>query len=81
MQYGCVPMAFDSYASVHDIIADGDNGYIIPAFDEEEYARKLDMLMSDEDLRMRMAAKGRESVKRFNPETIAQQWIELFENL
>lgn len=81
MQYGCIPMAFDSYASVHDIIEDGENGYIIPAFDEKEYARKLDLLMTDEDLRMRMTTNGRESVKRFNPETIAQQWIELFENL
>lgn len=79
MQYGCVPMAFDSYASVHDIINDSENGYIIPAFDEIEYARKLDLLMSDEDLRMRMATKGRESTKRFEPGVIAQQWIDLFE--
>ena len=81
MQYGCVPMAFDSYASVHDIIEDGENGYIIPAFDEKEYARKLDLLMTDEDLRMTMAHKGRESVNHFNPEAIARKWIELFQSL
>lgn len=81
MQHGCIPMAFNSYASVHDIIEDGENGYIIPAFDEEEYARKLDMLMSDEEFRMKMATKGRESTKRFEPESIAQQWIELFEKM
>lgn len=81
MQYGCVPMAFDSYASVHDIIEDGENGYIIPAFNEKEYARKLDLLMTDEDLRMTMAHKGRESVNHFNPEAIARKWIELFQSL
>lgn len=81
MQYSCVPMAFDSYASVHDIIEDGDNGYIIPAFDEKEYARKLDLLMSDKELRMKMASNGRESTKHFEPEMIAQQWIELFHSL
>ena len=81
MQYGCVPVVFDSYASVHDIIDDDENGFIIPAFDEKEYARKQDLLMSEEDLRMRMAAKGRESTKRFEPNEIAQQWIELFESL
>lgn len=81
MQYGCVPLAFDSYASVHDIIEDGENGYIIPAFDEKEYARKLDLLITDEDLRMRMATKGRESTERFNPLAIAQQWIDLFKRL
>lgn len=81
MQFGCIPMAFDSYASVHDIIEDGENGYIIPAFDEKEYARKLDLLMRDEELRIRMATSGQESTKRFEPKLIAQQWIELFDNL
>lgn len=81
MQYGCVPMAFDSFASVHDIIEDGENGYIIPAFDEKEYARKLDLLMRDEELRIRMATSGQESTMRFEPKLIAQQWIELFDNL
>lgn len=81
MQYDCVPMAFDSYASVHDIIEDGENGYIIPAFDEKEYVRKLDLLMRDEGLRIKMAAKGRESTNRFEAKKIARQWIELFENL
>lgn len=79
--YGCVPMSFDNFASVHDIIEDGENGYIIPAFDEKEYARKLDLLMTDEDLRMTMAHKGRESVNHFNPEAIARKWIELFQSL
>lgn len=81
MQYGCVPMAFDSYASVHDIIADGENGYVIPAFDEQEYARKLELLMSDNELRVKMAEKGRESTKRFEAGGIAQRWIELFYKL
>lgn len=79
--YGCVPMSFDNFVSVHDIIEDGENGYIIPAFDEKEYARKLDLLMTDEDLRMTMAHKGRESVNHFNPEAIARKWIELFQSL
>ena len=81
MQYGCVPMAFDSYASVHDIIEDGENGYIIPAFEEKEYARKLDMLMYDKDFRMSIAKSGRESVKRFSPKVIALHWMEIFEKL
>lgn len=81
MQYGCVPMAYGNYASVHDIIEDGENGYIIPAFDEKEYAGKLDLLMSDEEFRMRMATKGQESTKRFEPKAIAQKWIELFDTL
>lgn len=81
MQYGCVPMAYGNYASVYDIIEDGENGYIIPAFDEKEYARKLNMLMYDEDFRMNIAKSGRESVKRFSPIVIALHWMEIFEKM
>lgn len=28
-QYGCVPIAFDTYASLHEIITDRFNGFII----------------------------------------------------
>jgi glycosyltransferase involved in cell wall biosynthesis len=81
IQYGCTPLAFDSYASVHDIIESGNNGYIVPAFNENEYARKLALLMSDENLRQKMSSNGRESINRFNPKDIAQQWVVLFKKL
>lgn len=81
MQYGCVPMAFDSYASVHDIIEDGKNRYVIPAFDEDEYAHKLEQLMSDNTLRVTMANNGLESCQRFAPQQIASQWQNLFDSL
>ena len=81
IQYGCIPLVFDSYASVHDIIEDGKNGYIIPAFKENEYVQKLDLLMSDENLRQKMSSNGRESINRFNPKDIAQQWVVLFKRI
>lgn len=81
MEYGCVPMSFDSYASVHDIIEDKENGFIIPAFNEEEYAKKLDSLMSDEDLRLAMVNKGRNFLSRFDSKMIALQWINLFNSI
>lgn len=81
MQYGCIPMAFNGYASVHDIIEDGKNGYIISAFDEDEYAHKLEQLMSDNTLRVNMAKNGLESCQRFAPQQIASQWQNLFDSL
>lgn len=32
MQHGCVPIAFDSYPAVRDIISHGENGILIPPF-------------------------------------------------
>lgn len=79
--YGCVPITYNSFSSLHDIITDGVNGISVKAFDEDEYVRKLSQLMSDTDMRNRMAANGIESIHRFDAETIAGQWLDLFDNL
>ena len=74
-QHGCVPMAFHSFASVADIIDNGKNGYLIPPFDEKEYARKLASLMANSSLRKAMAEESLSSVQKFVPSEIATQWI------
>jgi glycosyltransferase involved in cell wall biosynthesis len=78
-QYGCVPIAYNSYASLKDVITDGENGYCIPAFREDLFINQLERLMRDEALRERLAQNGRESVRRFDSPMIASQWIQLFE--
>lgn len=78
---GVVPMAYNSYASATDIIDDGENGFLVKAFDEDEYVEKLMMLMRDEELRLKMAESAMASVCRFDSKKIAQQWIDLFEKL
>ncbi len=78
MSRGCVPMAFDSYASVHDIINDGVNGVLVKPFSIGEYSRKLIELIDDDEHRRTMAAQGLESISRFNTPMIARQWLKLF---
>ena len=80
-QCGCVPIAFDSFSSVHDIIQSGRNGYIVPEKDEEEYAHVLQILMKDAALRQKLAANAQKDVLRFSRENIAKQWKTLLENL
>lgn len=80
-QCGCVPIAFDSFSAVHDIIQSGRNGYIVPNNDIDGYARALQELMNNESLRAEMAANAQKDVQRFSPENIAKQWKTLLENL
>lgn len=80
-QCGCVPVAFDSFSSVHDIIQSGRNGYIVPNNDIEGYARALQELMNNDALREEMAANAQQDVLRFSRENIAKQWKTLLENL
>lgn len=80
MQYGCIPIAYDSYTAVRYIIQNGKNGVLVQPFNIEEYANKLAQLMEDEDERKRLSDVARESVKQFDSQNVFPKWIELIEN-
>lgn len=77
--YKCVPIAFNSYASLTDIITDGEDGFIVSSFNEKEYIRKLSLLMENPVLRQKMSENGLKSIERFNSKKISKQWINEFE--
>lgn len=81
MQYGCVPVSFDSYRSVHEIIIDQKTGLLVNSFDLKQMEQKLRHLMMDEKLRMSIANHAIEHVKQFNQDVVTQKWIQLFETL
>lgn len=77
MQNGVVPLAFDTYAALRDIITDDSVGYAITEGNTDEYISKLKHLMKDTDNRHRMALNGIESAKRFTSQKIGAVWNEL----
>lgn len=79
MQHGCVPMAFNSFPAVYDIISSGHDGEIIKAFDKKDYAKKLLYLMNNNEYRHTLSKNAIISVKRFDRENIIKEWIKLFE--
>lgn len=78
---GCVPVAFDSYSSVHDIIEDGVNGLLVPPFDIRAYAGALRRLMEDEEARRTMATRAMQDAQHFSSAAIAARCEALFEEL
>jgi glycosyltransferase involved in cell wall biosynthesis len=81
MANGCVPVAFDSYGAVHDIIGDGVNGFIVPAFDIDGYAAALRKLMDDADMFATMQSAALCVPDRFAVEKVAAKWEVLFAEL
>lgn len=81
MSKGAVPIAYDSYAAIRDIITNRENGILVEAFNRQKYKEKLERLMTDENNRKRMALNAIRSVKSYSPEIIADKWIELFKHL
>lgn len=81
MSYGCVPISFDSFASITDIITDGEDGYIVDALNRKNYVNRLLKLMSNDDLRNRMSGKTINKINKFEASRIAEKWMKLFETL
>lgn len=78
---GAVPVCFNSFASLADIITDGEDGCSIPAFDEEAYASKLLQLMQDETQLRHMAEAACAKSAEFNLGAVSERWQTLFEEL
>lgn len=81
MSRGCVPMAFDSFNSVHDIIDSGKNGILIRPFKITDYVNNLMRLVQDEHRLKLMSVAAKDVIRKFNIEIIGNQWIRLFEEL
>lgn len=79
-QFGCVPIAFDSFSSLKDIITDEVNGFIIPNNDLETYTRKVIELMTNQTLRQIMAKNAIELSKRYELDKVIQKWESLLIN-
>ena len=78
MAVGTVPMAFDSYEALRDIIDDGENGYRIKPWKEADFAHRIVALANDSSLWNRLSLNAIEKVKKFDVKTIADNWDNLF---
>ncbi len=79
--YGCVPIAYNSYSALSDIIIDGYNGCTIPPFNKKMFVEKLQKLINDNELRNSMSSNAIEYSKKFHINLIADKWEDLFHNL
>jgi glycosyltransferase involved in cell wall biosynthesis len=77
-QNGVVPIAFDNFSAIYDVITHGENGYIIKNNNEDDFAHSLSVLMQDSVIRRNMALKSVENSKRYHVSHIADLWEDLF---
>lgn len=80
-QMGVVPIAFDTYASLREIITDGEDGVVIDEGNIDGYANRLLYLMRNDVERQRMAKRAITLSHRFSQEQIAEKWKILFDEL
>ncbi len=78
MACGVPCVAFDCAAGVREIVTDGQDGIVVQPRNVPAFAAALRTLMDDDDLRHRLGAAARHSVRRFTPDAIAAEWEDVF---
>lgn len=78
---GVVPIAFDSYATLHDIITNGENGVIVENNNINQYVNELHCLMQNREICTTLAKNGLATSKQYLPNHIYNTyWKELLCN-
>ena len=81
MQYGVVPVAFDSFLATGVVLDEGRAGVLVPPFDLNLFAQEVSSLIADSDRRTAMAEHARRYVQAFDIDHIIADWERLFERL
>lgn len=76
---GTVPIVFDSYEAVHDVITDNKSGIIIKNNDTKEFIKKLIQLMEKDELRESLARNGIDSCKKYTSARVYELWEKILE--
>lgn len=77
-QFGTVPIAYDSFAAIYDIIKDGKNGIIVKNNDRNLYVEKLKILMKNESKRKEMMANAIEYSHHHTKEQYKVDFLNIF---
>lgn len=74
LAFGLPTVSYDCTAGPSEMITDGENGYLVPTFDDDTFRQKLALLMENENLRKNMSDNAIRSIRKFNSSVIADQF-------
>lgn len=78
---GCVPIVFETFEACRDIITDGENGFLCIPYNYEQMSDKIRLLMNDSALLQKMSLYSINSVSKFVPDAVVDQWESLIFSL
>jgi glycosyltransferase involved in cell wall biosynthesis len=77
--YGVVPIAFNCFSSIDQIILNEKSGKIIDDFDIDNYQKELEKLLTTSSLDD-FAAEAINHANTFEKSIIAEKWLNQFES-
>lgn len=77
MLHGIPCVSFDIETGPDEIITDGVDGFVVSAYDIDQYATALMSLMESTEKRARFSKHALENVKKFNMEDSVNKWYKI----
>lgn len=74
--FGLPIIVYDCLTGPSEIVSE-NSGFLVKMDDEHDYLIKLNSLITNSELRLKMSANAKEEVKRFAPETVIEKWVQL----
>jgi len=81
MALGLPCVAYDCPVGPRSIIINNENGFLVEDGNIDSFVQKIELLIADENLRIQMGKNAKNSISKYDLESIMQQWKALFENL
>lgn len=77
--YKLPAVSFDIITGPREILRDGENGYLIPPYEIDMMAEKIEYLIKHPEERKHFSENMRLDVEKFQVDTIRKQWMDLIE--
>ncbi len=81
MALGLPCLAYDCPCGPRAIIQNNENGFLVENGNIDLFVQKMELLMEDESLRMQMGQNAKNSISKYNLDSIMTQWKSLFEEI
>nr|WP_315141674.1 glycosyltransferase family 4 protein [uncultured Flavobacterium sp.] len=81
MALGLPCVAYDCPCGPRAIIDNTINGFLIEDGNIDLFVQKIELLIEDENLRLKIGKNAQESAEKYNLDSIMQQWKTLFEEI
>ena len=81
MSCGLASVSFSCRSGPKDLIADGENGFLVEPENRDELLGKIVRMIESEKERIRMGHNARKMAGSYRIETVMKQWIDLFDQL
>jgi glycosyltransferase involved in cell wall biosynthesis len=81
MTMGLPCVGYDCPCGPRAIIRNNENGFLVENGNIDSFVQKIESLIENEDLRIEMGKNAQESTKKYNIDSIMQQWKSLFEEI